>query len=140
MRAISIALLLIATPAAAFDTSTLGQYGSLMLDDLTKLIDQSPKLKQEIDQMLAEKHRTADKVICGGQRFPREWEAFGGRRVAPYDCNFGGKWLYIGADVRIMGPNGVEYKATSDDAMRDADTVTETNLVWHWSDRASWDK
>jgi hypothetical protein len=77
-RAIFLALLLCAAPAAAFDTHNLDQGGSLMLDDLARLIDRTPKLKQDIDRMLAENHKTMDKIICTGMRFSSAWKELGG--------------------------------------------------------------
>ena len=55
-------------------------------------------------------------------------------RVAPYDCDFNGKWLHIDAKVRLTG-KGHEFERTSPAAMRDADDVKETLPRWSWSDK-----
>ena len=92
-----VVVVLAASPALALDTSKLGQGGSLPLSDLDRLIDQSAKLKAEVAAALAKINKKADGVICGGNRFPREWVNLGGLRTAPYACNFGGHWLVLDA-------------------------------------------
>ncbi|MGC1778047.1 MAG: hypothetical protein WBB34_08865 [Xanthobacteraceae bacterium] len=129
------AAVLAASPAFAFDTNTLGQGGSLPLSDLANLIASDAKLKAEVDAALAKTGKKADAIICGGNRFPREWVAFGGRRVAPYECKFNGKWLVIDAKVTISGPHGKVYDKASREAMARATKVSETHLTWHWADK-----
>lgn len=79
-----IAMVVAASPAAAFDASKLGQGGSLPLSDISSLVNQSAQLKGEVAAALAAAHKTADNIICGGNRFPREWVNLGGMRAAPY--------------------------------------------------------
>ncbi len=141
-RAVVVLLALLATPALAFDTSKLGQGGSLTLDTLAPLIDRTPRLKAEVERALAEKQKTMDKTICVGMRFPGAWTELGGARVAPYDCDFAGRWLHIDARVRLTARDGREFKRLSRTAMGEAVKVEETNLRWRWSDKAppDWDK
>lgn len=134
------ALLLAATPALAFDSTKLDQGGSLPLSDMKALIDQAPKLRQEVDRMLTEKHKTMDEITCGGMRFSNAWKELGGARAAPYDCDFKGKWLHVEARVRLFARNGHEYKTISRAAMRNTVRFTETHPTWQWSDKAPWDK
>ena len=47
LRLVPLALLLGTSSALAFDTSKLGQWGSLPLDDLTPVIAKSAELQQE---------------------------------------------------------------------------------------------
>ena len=128
-----IAMVVAASPAAAFDASKLGQGGSLPLSDISSLIGQSAQLKGEVAAALAAAHKTADDIICGGNRFPREWVTLGGMRAAPYTCNFIGKWLSLNATVTVSGPNGKAYDTNTQAAMKNADKVTETKPVWKWS-------
>jgi hypothetical protein len=135
MRAptVSFAMILAASPALAFDTSKLGQGGSLPLIDLMPLISKSANLQREIDQALLEGAKNKDKVICSGMRFPGQWDNLGGFRVSPYTCNFGTKWLQIKAKVRITGPKGRVFETITPSAMKNASKFTETNLSWTWT-------
>ena len=128
-----IAVLLAASPAQAFDTSKLGQGGSLPLSELDDLIGQSTKLKAEVAAALAKVNKKADDVICGGNLFPREWVNLGGLRTAPYACNFSGKWLVIDAQVRVTGDDGAVYDVITSAAMQKAAKVTETQPTWNWT-------
>jgi hypothetical protein len=130
------AMVLAVTPAWAFDANKLGQGGSLPLSDLDGLINQSAKLKGEVNAALAKSKRAADSVVCGGNRFPREWRHLGAARAAPYACNFNGKWLVIDATVTVSGPNGRIYDTITPAAMHDADKLTETHPTWKWTDKA----
>ena len=127
------AVLFIATPALAFDSSKLGQGGSLPLSDLAPLIGQSAKLKAEVAVALAKIKKKANDVICGGNRFPREWVNLGGLRTAPYACDFKGTWLVLEAQVRVTGEDGTVYDTITPAAMRNAAKVTETQPTWKWT-------
>jgi hypothetical protein len=129
-----VVLIVLAAPTAwAFDTSKLGQGGSLPLDDVRPLIDKSPKLKDEVTSALAKAGKKAEEIICSGARFPREWVTLGGARVAPYECEIGDQTLTIRADVRITGRKGKAYEKITRDAMKNAETVTEDNPTWSWA-------
>jgi len=54
LRLVPLGLLLGISFALAFDTSNLGQWGSLPLDDLAPIIAKSARLQQEISQVLSE--------------------------------------------------------------------------------------
>jgi hypothetical protein len=142
LRLILIAVLLSATPAMAFDSTKLDQGGSLILDDMSKLIEQAPRLKQEVGDMLAEKHKKMDEIICTGMRFSSAWKELGGVRVAPYDCDFKGKWLHIDAQVRLFDRKGHEFKSISRAAMQNTVKFTQSHPTWKWSDKPppDWDK
>jgi hypothetical protein len=114
-----VVLTVLSAPAAwAFDTSKLGQGGSLPLDDIRSLIDKSPKLKDDVASALAKAGKKAEEIICFGARFPREWANLGGARVAPYACEFGDQTLTIRADVSITGRKSKVYEKVTRDAMR----------------------
>jgi hypothetical protein len=132
LRAVPIALLLGASPALAFDTSKLGQGGTLPLADLMPLIGKSARLQEEVNRALIEDKKTQDDVICDGMRFPGQWIHLGGKRVSPYTCDFGAKWLKIHATVRITDRNGRVIEAITPKAMKNATKVSETNLTWKW--------
>ncbi len=133
LKAVAIALLLGVTPALAFDTSKLGQWGSLPLSDIMPLIGKTPKLQSEVASALRDAKKTADNLMCDGMRFPGAWVNLGGERVAPYTCEFAGKWLQINAEVRVTGKNGRVFATVSRTAMQHATNVSETNVTWKWS-------
>jgi hypothetical protein len=133
LRAIPIVVLVTASPALAFDTGKLGQGGSLPLSDIMPLIGKYPQLKGEVTSAMAAGNKTADTALCDGMRFPGAWVNLGGQRVAPYTCDFGGKWLQINATVRITGPKGQVFETITPTAMKNASKVGETNLTWKWT-------
>jgi hypothetical protein len=126
-------IFLVAVPARAFDANKLGQGGSLPLSDLDGLIGQSAALKKDVAAVLADAKKTADEVICSGNRFPREWVNLGGMRAAPYTCGFAGKWLIIEATTKVTDTAGHVYDTITTAAMKKAVKVTETNPTWKWT-------
>jgi hypothetical protein len=132
-RLVPIALLLGTFPALAFDTSKLGQFGTLPLDDLAPLIAKSASLQQDINKALSETNKQQEDVRCLGMRFPGPWKNLGGLRVSPYACDFGPKWLQIYATVRITDRHGQAFETITAKAMKNATKVSETNLNWKWT-------
>ena len=132
------ALVMCATPALAFDTSKLAQGGSLKLDDDTiqALIGQSSKLGQEIDQAVAKAGKKPADIICDGKRFSNAWKELSGRRVSPYHCHIGAKWLTIRANVRVFDAKGKLYQSINRKGMEQANVVKENHPTWTWSDKA----
>jgi hypothetical protein len=128
-----IAALVLATPAMAFDTSELGQGGTLPLAELVPLINKAPALKHEVAQALVQIKKKPDDVICSGYRFSGQWVHLGGIRVSPYTCDFRGKWLEIKAIVRVSGRSRQVYDAITPAAMQNATRVSETNPTWNWT-------
>jgi hypothetical protein len=137
LRLVPLALLLGTSSALAFDTSNLGQWASLPLDDLTRVIAKSPRLQQELKQVLSEGNKKQEDVTCLGMRFPGQWKHLGGLRVSPYACNFGAMWLQIRATVRISDGRGQSFETITDKAMNNATNVSETNLNWKWTTECS---
>ena len=133
LRLVPLALLLGTSSALAFDTSKLGQWGSLPLDDLTPVIAKSAELQQEINKALSEGNKKQGDVMCVGMRFPGQWKNLGGLRVSPYSCYFGAKWLQIHATVRITDRHGQAFETITAEAMKNATNVSETNLNWKWT-------
>jgi len=133
LRLVPLALLLGTSSALAFDTSKLGQWGSLPLDDLTPVIAKSAELQQEINKALSESNKKQGDVMCVGMRFPGQWKNLGGLRVSPYTCDFGAKWLQIHAAVRITNRRGQAFETITAEAMKNATNVSETNLNWKWT-------
>ena len=133
LRLVPLALLLGTSSALAFDTSKLGQWGSLPLDDLTPVIAKSAELQQEINKALSEGNKKQGDVMCIGMRFPGKWKNLGGLRVSPYTCDFGAKWLQIHAAVRITNRRGQAFETITAEAMKNATNVSETNLNWKWT-------
>jgi hypothetical protein len=132
LRAVPIALLLGASPAAAFDTSKLGQRGSLLLADIIPIIGKSKELKREVNQALAQSKKKQGDVVCDGMRFPGQWTHLAGKRVSPYNCDFGARWLQIHATVRLTDRNGRIFETITPEAMKNAAKISETNLKWKW--------
>ena len=133
MRLVPLALLLGMSSALAFDTSNLGQWGSLPLDELVPIITKSARLQQEISEVLSEGNKKQEDVTCFGMRFPGQWKHLGGFRVSPYACDFGAMWLQIRATVRITDRRGQSFETITDKAMNNATNVSETNLNWEWT-------
>ncbi len=135
-RLLLTALLLSPAPALAFDTTKLGQLGSIALDmdEIAAVIKQSPTLKREIDAALAKINKKPDELMCDGMRFPGAWKELGGLRVAPYRCQFGDKWLKINTKVRVTDKRGKIYESINQKAMHEADDVKESDPNWTWSD------
>jgi len=119
-------------PALAFDTSKLG-YGSLFLGDIARLVDASPKLRQEVKAALAAANKKADEQLCESPRFPGPWENLHGEHVAPFVCHIGDKWLRVDAKVRVTGPKGEVFEAETARAMKRASKIAQTNLTWAWT-------
>jgi hypothetical protein len=132
-RGVPFLLLLISSSAMAFDTTKLGQFGSLSLDEMMSLIDKSPQLKREVTDAVAKTKVKADEIGCEGRRFPGQWRNLGGERTAPYVCKIGDKWLEIRATVRVTGRGGKSFENITRGAMKSATTVTETNPTWKWT-------
>jgi len=63
LRTIAVAVALVASPALAFDTSKLGQGGSLALSEIDAIIAKSPQLQREINQALLDGKKAKDDVI-----------------------------------------------------------------------------
>jgi hypothetical protein len=133
LKAVAIVVVLSVSPALAFDTSKLGQGGSLPLSDLTPLLGKSSKLQSEVKSALAETKKSSDELMCDGMRFPGSWENLGGERVAPYTCEFSGKWLQINTTVRVTGKKGRVFDTVSPAAMKNATNVSEANPTWKWT-------
>ena len=137
LRLAPLALLLGTTSALAFDTSKLGQWGSLGLDDLASIIAKSARLQEEISEVLSEGNKKQEDVTCLGMRFPGQWKTLGGYRVSPYTCDFGAMWLQIHATVRITDRRGQSFETITDKAMSNATNVSQTNLIWKWTTECS---
>jgi hypothetical protein len=126
-------IFLVAFPALAFDANKLGQGGSLPLGDLDGLIGRSAALKKEVAAALADANKTAEEIICSGNRFPSQWVNLGGMRAAPYTCEFPEKWLIIEATTKVIDKTGHVYDTITPAAMKKAVKVTETNPTWKWT-------
>jgi hypothetical protein len=87
LRLVLLALLLGTSSALAFDTSKVGQWGSLFLDDLAPVIAQSARLQHEIDEALSQINKKPEEVRCFGMRVPGPWKNLGGTRVS-CTCDF----------------------------------------------------
>lgn len=133
LKSAAVLLVLGSMPAHALDTAKLGQWGSLPLSDIMPLIEKTPKLQSEIKAALADSGKTADTLTCIGARFPGAWVNLGGERVAPYTCEFKGRWLKISATVHLTGRGGRIFATVSPAAMRLATAVSQTNVTWRWS-------
>jgi hypothetical protein len=131
--ATAVALLIGTVEASAFDTSKLGQRGSMWLEDLMPLIGGTSRLKRQVNHALAKAKKKADEVECFGRRFPGQWEQIAGWRVSPYYCDFGDKFLRIHATVRITDRGGRPYETITPAAKMNASNVLETNLTWRWT-------
>src|SRR6516165_1897318 len=103
IRPVALALLFGSSAALAFDSTKIGQWGSLYLDDLSPILAKSAQLKQEVTAALSEKNKKPEDILCFGMRFPGAWKNLGGTRVAPYTCDFKG-WKWTTGDDPATGP------------------------------------
>src|SRR6516165_10126520 len=103
VRLVALALLFGSSAALAFDSTKIGQWGSLYLDDLSPILAKSAQLKQEVTAALSEKNKKPEDILCFGMRFPGAWKNLGGTRVAPYTCDFKG-WKWTTGDDPATGP------------------------------------
>ena len=133
MRLVGLALLFGTSAALAFNSTKVGQWGSLYLDDLSPVLAKSAQLKREVTAALARKNKKPEDILCFGMRFPGPWKNLGGMRVAPYTCDFDGKYLRIDATVRVIGRGGRTFETINDTAMKRATDVREDNLTWKWT-------
>jgi hypothetical protein len=133
-RGVPFVLLLIASSATALDTTKLGQFGSLGLDEMMPLIDKSRQLKREVTEAVAKTNLKADEIRCDGMRFPGQWRNLSGERTSPYVCNIGDKWLEVRATVRVSSRGGKVFETITPEAMKSATTVGEKNPTWKWTD------
>jgi hypothetical protein len=115
IRLVALALVFGSSAALAFDSTKIGQWGSLYLDDVSPILAKSAQLKQEITAALSEKNKKPEDILCFGMRFPGAWKNLGGTRVAPYTCDFKGKYLRIDATVRVTGHGGRTFEAETGD-------------------------
>ncbi len=131
-----MALVLSPLPALAFDSTRLGQLGSVALDmeELAAVIRQSPALKREIEDALDKINKKPGEVMCDGMRFPGPWKGVSGRRVSPYRCQLGDRWLRITTTIRVTGKGGKIIETMDKTAMRKAVHVEETEPKWVWSE------
>jgi hypothetical protein len=134
-RGIPFVLLLVSSSAMALDTTKLGQFGSLSLDDMMPLIDKSLQIKREVSDAVAKAKVKADEIECVGRRFPGQWRNLAGERTAPYVCKIGDKWLEVRATVRVTGRGGKSFERITPEAMKGATAVTEADPTWKWSDQ-----
>ena len=68
LRLVPLALLFGTSSALAFDTSKLGQWGSLFLDDLTPVIAKSDRLQQEINEVLSQGNKKREDVTSSAKQ------------------------------------------------------------------------
>jgi len=115
-RGIPFVLLLVSSSAIALDTTQLGQFGSLGLDEMMPLIDKSPQLRREVGDAVTKAKVQADEIGCEGKRFPGQWRNLGGGRTAPYVCKIGDKWLEVRATVRVTGRGGKSFERITPEA------------------------
>lgn len=119
LRVAAIALLVLAAPAFAFDSTKLGQLGSIAIDmeEMQAVLKQAPRLKHEIDDALATAGKKSGDIVCDGMRFPGAWKELAGIRVSPYRCQIADRWLKIQTKVRVTGKRGKVYDKITPEIM-----------------------
>ncbi|BAZ39089.1 hypothetical protein NIES4101_50410 [Calothrix sp. NIES-4101] len=80
-------------------SSTALAGGSLPLSDLIEpVINQSDKLKKEVNHALSVTGKKPEQIICIGVRLGKQYAALSAARVAPFSCQFAeNKYLTIKA-------------------------------------------
>jgi hypothetical protein len=119
-------------PTKLFDAGQLTPGAPLLLSSIRHLINQSVRLKNEVNSALLSAGKLDDEINCTGMEFSGQWNNLAGTRVPPYTCDLGTKQLSIDATVTIKGPNGTVYDLVTPAAIENADAATETRPVWRW--------
>lgn len=132
--AVLVAAIASGSSALAFDTAQLGQGGSVVMNEIMPLVEQSPQLKREVMEAAAKINKQPADILCGGMRFGSEWAHLSGYRVSPYICAFGDddRFLEIRADVRITSRSGKAFEKMTAEALKNASRIRETRPTWRW--------
>ena len=115
-----------------FDSRRIEGVGTLTLAEIMRLVQQNPRLRDEVDTALREAGKKADETPCIGKRIGN-WKNLAGARVQPYTCKIGDRWLRIAAELRISGAAGEHYSTVSDLAAQNATKIDESNPRWTWT-------
>src|SRR5204863_7950571 len=123
-----------------FESRRLEDTGTLLLDEIMALVQQAPRLRDDVETALRALNKTPQEITCIGKRVSGRWRHLPGARVQPYTCKIGEQWLEISADLRITGSRGEGYQTDSDVAAQNAKEIKETNPRWNWSNEqpSSW--
>ena len=122
--AIAAAALAISCPAWAG--------GSIPLSEVLEVTKSSTALTEEVSKSLASAKTGSDEVVCSATRLGRHFESLGGARIAPYECEIGGRVLEVEAKVRMFDKEGTELKSGDPEAPAKAAKVTEEDFQWTW--------
>jgi hypothetical protein len=107
--------------------------GSISLEDVLKAVKTHAKLVAEINAELKTNGLAADRVICDGARFGRQWTNLGGGRAAPYTCVIGKRELTIEADLTFYDAKGRSLGSDMNETtFAKAETFRETHVTWKW--------
>ena len=93
--------------ASSFISQTALAGGSLALDEIMPLVQQSSKLNTEVNTALRQAGKKPSDITCVGVRLGSQFGPLSAYRVAPFDCNFGSnKVLHIEAENLVTLRNG----------------------------------
>ena len=93
--------------ASSFISQTALAGGSLALDEIMPLVQQSSKLNTEVNTALRQAGKKPSDITCVGVRLGSQFGPLSAYRVAPFDCNFGSnKVLHIEAENLVSLRNG----------------------------------
>ena len=123
-----------APPHRLFDTRQLEGGGTIVLEDIMRLVRQSPRLASEVRAALRTLGQTPKHIVCIGKHLDGRWRYLAGARVEPYVCRFGERWLEIRADLRLQGRRGESYVTASEVTRKNARQIRETNPRWTWTE------
>lgn len=106
--------------------------GSVQLDDVMPVFARSARLAAEVQAELSSQQRTPAQVVCTAVRLGRQWEALGGTRIGPYECDFGTRRLTVGTKRTFFDVRGIAIGSRDADVNKRATNVVETEPSWDW--------
>lgn len=116
-----------------FDSRRLEGTGTLLLDDIMRLVRQAPRLADEVAAALRETNKSPQDITCIGKRIGGDWHHLAGARVQPYVCKIGTRWLQISAELYVRGARGESYSTVNSIAKENAKDIKESNPRWTWT-------
>lgn len=117
------------TPAAAG--------GSITLKDVLAAAKSANGLEEEVSKSLEESKTGEGDVVCSATRLGRHFDQLGGERIAPYECDIGGRTLEVDAQVKMLDAEGRELEVSDPETPAKAAEVKEEGFTWRWREKSA---
>lgn len=122
--------------ASSLISQTAFAGGTLALNEIMPLVQQSSKLNTEVNNALRQTGKKPADITCVGVRLGRHFGPLSAYRVAPFECSFGNnRTLKIEADNLVALRNGHSIFLTQFSEFKSK--PEQANLVfrlksWNW--------